>query len=146
MKNLFDPAAKEEIIKRISSLTSNTTPQWGKMTVAQMLKHNTMPLEMALSNPKPKRGLLGKLFGPMIKNAVVGQTPFKKNGFTPKQFKIDTQEVFDIQKARLLDQVKRFTPANVSDKTHPMFGPLTDAEWGQSQYKHLDHHLTQFGV
>jgi hypothetical protein len=29
---------------------------------------------------------------------------------------------------------------------HPIFGELTAEQWGQMQYKHLDHHLTQFGV
>jgi hypothetical protein len=146
MKNLFDSATREEILKRINSLNVQTKAQWGKMTVAQMLKHSTLPMAMALSNPKPARGLMGKIFGPLIKGAVIGPKPFKKNGFTPKEFRVDTQEMFDTQKERLVEMINRFTPANVSDKNHPMFGTLTDAEWGQSQYKHLDHHLTQFGV
>ena len=29
---------------------------------------------------------------------------------------------------------------------HPFFGRLTPAEWAIQQYKHLDHHLRQFGA
>jgi len=29
---------------------------------------------------------------------------------------------------------------------HAFFGSLTGAEWGVSTYKHLDHHLRQFGA
>ena len=29
---------------------------------------------------------------------------------------------------------------------HPAFGYFTREQWGQMQYKHLDHHLRQFGV
>jgi hypothetical protein len=29
---------------------------------------------------------------------------------------------------------------------HGFFGPLSGAEWGVSQYKHVDHHLRQFGA
>ena len=29
---------------------------------------------------------------------------------------------------------------------HPTFGEFTQKQWGQFQYKHLDHHFRQFGV
>ncbi|NND11366.1 MAG: DUF1569 domain-containing protein, partial [Flavobacteriaceae bacterium] len=29
---------------------------------------------------------------------------------------------------------------------HPSFGYYTKDQWGKTQYKHLDHHLRQFGV
>jgi hypothetical protein len=28
---------------------------------------------------------------------------------------------------------------------HGFFGKMTGAEWGVTQFKHLDHHLRQFG-
>jgi hypothetical protein len=146
MKNLFDFTNKEDILRRFNSLKADSQPLWGKMSVAQMFKHCTLPITLALTNPKPKRTLLAKIIGPLLKGPVIGPKPFKKNGFTPKEFKVDTQEVFDTQKKALLELIERFTPSNVSDKNHPFFGLMTDAEWGQSQYKHLDHHLTQFGV
>jgi hypothetical protein len=42
--------------------------------------------------------------------------------------------------------LEKYSPASVTDKVHPFFGLLSEAEWGESQYKHLDHHLCQFGV
>jgi hypothetical protein len=146
MKNLFNPQDKQEILQRIGKLNETTQPQWGKMSVAQMLKHCTLPLGIAMANPKPARSLFGRLFGGMIKGPVIGPTPFKKNGYTPKIFKVDTLEVFNEQKNKLVGMLEKFNAASVSDKVHPFFGPLTEAEWGESQYKHLDHHLTQFGV
>jgi hypothetical protein len=59
---------------------------------------------------------------------------------------VDTQEAFDAQKTSLLAMINRFTRMNVSDKNYPFFDLLTDQEWGQSQYKYLDHHLVQFGA
>ncbi len=146
MKNLFNEADKQEVIRRLNTLTANTQGQWGKMTVAQMLRHCTMPLKLALANPKPPRQLLGILLGPFLKSAVIGPKPFKKNGFTPPQFKIESREDFNASKHDLLDLVNRFTPSNITDRVHPFFGSLGEAEWGESQYKHLNHHLTQFGV
>ncbi|HXC05078.1 MAG TPA: hypothetical protein VNZ86_10035 [Bacteroidia bacterium] len=94
MKNLFNKQDKEEILQRIGKLTEATQPQWGKMSVGQMLKHCTLPLGMAMTNPKPKRSLMGKLMGGMFKGPVIGPTPFKKNGYTPKELKVETAEVF----------------------------------------------------
>jgi hypothetical protein len=146
MKNLFDPAVKLEISNRIQALNINSKGQWGKMTVAQMLKHLSIPMNMALTNPKPKRGLMAKIMGPLFKGPVIGPKPFKKNGYTPPELKVDTEEEFNIQKARLTEMLGSFNRANVSDQVHPFFGYLSHDEWGQSQYKHLDHHLAQFGV
>ena len=146
MKSLFDTTDKQEIIARIQSLTPETQGQWGKMDVAQMLKHCTMPLQLALTNPKPKASFLLKLLGRLLKKSVVGPTPFKKNLFTPKEFMIVSYEDFEIQKQSLLSLINKFTMNNITDPKHPVFGTLTELEWGHSQYKHLNHHLTQFGV
>ena len=43
--------------------------------------------------------------------------------------------------------VGRFVAAAGRDMDrHPMFGDLTRGEWGRWGYRHMDHHLTQFGV
>ncbi len=146
MRNLFNPTDKQELLNKINSLTPNTQGQWGKMSVAQMLKHCTFPLQLALTNPKPPRQFIGRILGPLAKETVIGAKPFKRNSFTPKGFKVETEENFNIQKENLLSLINRFIPENVTDKVHPFFGSLSEEEWGQSQYKHLDHHLTQFGV
>lgn len=44
VKDLFDPAVKQEILDRINKLTPQSQRQWGKMDVAQMLAHCQMPL------------------------------------------------------------------------------------------------------
>lgn len=146
MKNLFNRSHKQEILDRINKLTASTQRQWGKMDVAQMLKHCAKPLELALTNPKPPRVFIGRILGPMFKNAVMGPKPFKKGSFTPPEFKIETHENFEEQKNKLIDMINLFTPQNVSDPVHPFFGRMAENEWGEGQYKHLDHHLTQFGV
>ena len=146
MKSLFDPAHKEEIINRISLLTPTTQGLWGKMAVAQMLKHLTLPLNLALTNPKPSRKFIGYILGPIAKSTVIGAKPFKRGSYTPPELRVESREDFNMQKTRVLDMVNRFTQANVSDTRHPFFGNLSHDEWGQSQYKHFDHHLSQFDV
>jgi len=146
MKNLFNNTDKQEVINRLNALTPASKPNWGKMDVAQMLKHCTLPLKLALTNPKPKRKFLGYILGPIIKNPVIGPKPFAKNSFTPPEFRVETAEDYSTQKEKLLGLLNNFNKSNITDAVHPFFGKLTHDEWGESQFKHLDHHLVQFGV
>jgi len=146
MKNLFDAANKQEIVDRINKLTPESQAQWGKMNVSQMFAHNVLPMELALTNPKPPRQLMGRIFGGLVRNKVIGPEPFKKNGFTPKEFKVEDEKKFYEEQKKLLGMVEVFTRENITDTVHPFFGKMTQDEWGELQYKHLDHHLQQFGV
>ncbi|MBS1494062.1 MAG: DUF1569 domain-containing protein [Bacteroidetes bacterium] len=146
MKNLFDDGPRQEIIERINKLTPESKQLWGKMSVSQMLAHNVIPMELALQNPKPARQFMGKIFGGMVKKKLLSPEPFKKNGFTPKEFRIDSPKEFNEQKEKLLSTVNRFKRGAIKDTVHPFFGNMTEDQWGQLQYKHLDHHLQQFGV
>ncbi|HZL25934.1 MAG TPA: DUF1569 domain-containing protein [Acidobacteriaceae bacterium] len=50
---------------------------------------------------------------------------------------------------RLLGFIDRFAGAGADGCTkhpHTFFGPMTPMEWAGFMYKHLDHHLRQFGV
>jgi len=149
MNSLFDTQANEEIINRINLLTVNSKNLWGKMNVAQMLKHSQQPLLVALGDKKLKRGLIGILFGTMAKKSFLKLEQFKKNLPTDPSFIVKDQKEFEEEKQKLTELVKRFStlgPAGISKDPHPFFGRLTIEEWDTLQIKHLDHHLRQFGV
>jgi hypothetical protein len=63
-----------------------------------------------------------------------------KDGTKPEEFHRDMTELL-----RCFDAM-RSLPADFKWAPHPKFGPLTAQEWGKLGYKHLDHHLRQFGV
>jgi hypothetical protein len=147
MKNLLNDNDRAEVTARVRALTADHKALWGQMDVAQMVTHCQRPIELALMNPKPARSLMGYLMGRLAKNDVFGPKPFKKGSFTPPQFKIVDPQDFHTNKEKLLQLIERFPKEmpNVG-QVHPFFGPLTLTEWGQGQYKHLDHHLSQFGA
>jgi hypothetical protein len=147
MKNLLDLAYRQEIIARINTLTPATQGQWGKMDVSQMLAHCQRPLELAYRDPKPSRTLMGRIVGPMAKKEVFGDRPFKKNGYTPPQFKVTEPQDFSPNKEKLIALIERF-PIEMSGVSlaHPFFGPMPLEQWGEGSYKHLDYHMGQFGV
>jgi hypothetical protein len=149
MKSLFIPVNNSEIIERINRLSSNTKPEWGKMTVAQMVTHAQKPFLVAFDELKLKRGLIGVLFGGIAKKKLISPEPFGRNLPTDPNFKISGSPEFEKEKSKLMDYVKLFSqkgPAGLTKDPHPFFGKLSPDEWDTLMYKHLDHHLRQFGV
>ena len=149
MKSLFNERDSNEIINRISTLTSEIKPQWGKMSAAQMMAHVQMPLKVAVGEVKLKRGLIGILFGRIAKNKLAGEVPFSRNLPTDKNFIIRNQPGFEEERQLLVSIVRRFQqlgPDGLSKEPHPFFGKLTVQEWDNLMWKHLDHHLRQFSV
>jgi len=150
MKNLFDKQISEEVIGRINNLSNITKPTWGKMSVSQMLAHCCVTYEMALTDKYPKPNAFTKwILKTFVKNMVVSEKPFTKNGKTAPQFIISDEREFKKEKNRLIDfivQTQELGGTYFDGKDSHSFGKLTTAEWNSSFYKHLNHHLTQFGV
>jgi len=147
IKNLFDPAVKQEIIDRINKLTPQSQGQWGKMDVAQMLSHVQAPISVAFGNTTVKGNWLMRLILPFFKSMLYNEKPWKQGLPTDKTF-ITTGSAKDFEKEKgiVLDMVSRFTEGNMINDKHPVFGRLTKEQWSKATWKHLDHHLRQFGV
>jgi len=147
LKNLFDPAVKREIIDRISKLTPQSQSQWGKMNVSQMLAHVQVPMGVAVGKHKLKRTLFGRIVGPLAKPILYNNKPFKHHLPTDKSFVMTGQEKdFEKEKQSLISTINLFTEQTMVDEPHPFFGKLTKEQWSVGTWKHLDHHLQQFGV
>lgn len=149
MKNLFEPASVTEIKQRIERLGPQSERQWGVMTPAQMLAHCSTWMEQAAGLNKPPRSFIGRIVGKMAKKSVLGEAPIRRNMPTEKSLIMRDDKDFVAEQRRLLDWVDRFAAAGPDGcTTHPhcFFGPMTPHEWAVLGYKHLDHHLHQFGV
>ena len=147
VKNIFDPAIKQEIINRINKLTAESKALWGKMNVGQMLAHVQQPIGSAMGLFKHPRSLFGKIFGRMAKSITYNDKPFKRNLPTDKSFIMTPHEKdFEKEKQGLLNMLHGFKEENIKNDVHPFFGKLTKEEWSKGMYKHLDHHLQQFDV
>ena len=150
LPDIFSKQVTDEIIQRINNLTPTTQPKWGKMNVSQMLAHCNVTYEMLYENkheaPKGLMKLILKLF---IKKVVVGEAPYKQNSRTAPAFLITTEKEFNAEKARLIGYItktQQLGGASFNNKESNSFGPLTTIEWNNMFYKHLNHHLSQFGV
>jgi len=89
MKTIFDKTTREELIHRINMLNENSTAQWGKMNIYQMLKHCTLYEEMLLGKKKFKQIFLGRLFGKIAMKELIGnESPIKRNLPTIPEIKV----------------------------------------------------------
>lgn len=149
MNTLYDKNLNQQIIERINHLTPASKGQWGKMDVSQMLAHCSTALEVAIGDKEEKREFIGYLFGKMAKKQALSDKPIKKGMPTSKVFKITSNRNFEDEKTRLITLIIRFAqlgPHGVKNNPHPFFGYMTAEEKGILQWKHLDHHISQFGA
>jgi len=150
MKNIFDPKVTQELIERINTLTPETVPNWGKMSVDQMLAHCCVAYEMAYTDKHPKpNAFMRFILKIFVKNGVVSEKPYAKNLRTAPAFIISERKNFEVEKARLIEFVEKtqkLGSQHFDGKESLSFGPMSSVEWNNQFYKHLDHHLTQFGV
>ena len=149
MPNLFEPQTAEEIISRLNKLTPTTQNKWGKMNVAQMLKHCNDALGTATGDVTLNPPFIFKIIAPLIKKKVMENKPYKHGLPTAKEFVISDEREFDVELTNVLERINKFISngeAKVEGLRHPAFGKLTAYEWGFSQWKHFDHHLRQFGA
>jgi hypothetical protein len=149
LKNLFQPEAVEEVVSRVETLQPSAQRQWGKMDVAQMMAHCSAALDMASGRLNPPRIFIGRLIGPFIRPIYTNEKPFSQNNPTDKQLVVSDPRDFAREQERLKRCLREFHEGGEAKCTrhpHPFFGELTPQAWGRGMYKHLDHHLRQFGA
>jgi hypothetical protein len=150
MKNMFEAGRVEEVKQRIAQMRPDSARQWGKMNPAQALEHCSRGIEMALGDKTPPRVFVGRVLGWIVKPLALGNDePMRRNSPTAKELIVEDERDLGTERARLCGLIDRFAaggPAGCTTHPHAFFGPLTPEQWAILSYKHLDHHLRQFGV
>lgn len=148
--NIFKADVAAGVISRIEKLSPSTAPLWGKMNAAQMLAHCNVTYELVYENKHPAPGFFLKLMlKTFVKPAVVTEKPYPKNSRTAPAFLITGEKDFEAEKKRLIAHIQhtqQLGEDHFDGKESISFGRLTKTEWNNMFYKHLDHHLSQFGV
>lgn len=147
MKTIWQTADKEELLARLAKLNSESMPHWGKMNCAQMLAHVADGMRMTLGDLpcRPKRGPLK--FWP-LKQLIIYWLPFPKGAPTAPELIARAADGIEEERAAVRVMLERMAASSARQDwpAHPAFGQLSAQDWGALVYKHLDHHLRQFGV
>jgi hypothetical protein len=145
MKTILDKTTRDELIARIKTLDENSTAQWGRMNIYQMLKHCTLAEEMYLGKKKYKRVFPGRLIGRMaLKNLLKDEKPIGRNAPTSADFKVkESNGDVSSEKAKWIALMGEYAHFSNTGLVHWFFGKMTKEQVGYLVYKHTDHHLRQ---
>ncbi|RPE12431.1 DUF1569 domain-containing protein [Chitinophaga lutea] len=150
LPNIFTQPVAQDIIRRINLLQPGTTAQWGKMNAGQMLAHCNVQYELVYDDNHPKPGFVMRfILRSFVKKIVTSAQPYKQNAQTAPAFIIKGDRDFDREKTRLIGYIRQTAELGehaFEGKVSHSFGALSKNQWNNLFYKHLNHHLTQFGV
>jgi hypothetical protein len=147
VKNLWESDARQEISHRLDRLRPDAVAVWGRMNARQMMAHVVDALRMAIGDLKAEERKLPIRFAP-LKQLIIYGPPFPKNSPTAPELKGRQADDWEAECAKLRELMETFAsrPRDTVLPRHPAFGKLSRRAWGALSYKHLDHHLRQFGV
>ena len=147
MKSLWNASDQRALQERVCRLTSGHAAQWGRFTAGQMVAHLSDSLRMASSElPVASRRL--PIRYPPLKQLIIYWLPFPKNAPTAPELLVRAPGDFSADRAELERRIAAVARAgpSVLSREHPAFGAMNGRRWGVLIYRHIDHHLSQFGV
>ncbi|MEO8239209.1 MAG: DUF1569 domain-containing protein [Flavobacterium sp.] len=149
-KDFFSEKMLQTLTKRVNSLTPQSQRKWGTMSPEQMLHHLNLATGSALGYfdlPDESFWMSRTVFKFLLVD-VLSKQP--KGLRIPLTFKIPQTEHFDFEheKKLLLEIINKACNSKTTADwgPHPLFGKMSDKEWGRLLTVHIDYHLKQFGV
>jgi len=146
IRTLLNEQDRTLILERLRRVAPEARPAWGTLDAPRMLCHVADQLRVALGDipAEPVHSLMSRT---LLKFLVVN------TGMRPPRAKIETAPEMLLSHptnwnddlsacVALAERVGRGSACAI----HPTFGVLSPQEWGRLCWKHLDHHLSQFGV
>ena len=148
-RSLRDTAGRRAILERLATLTPEHSRLWGRMEPSQMLPHLASGLRLALGEKKPEGTPPGALRGAVLRRLAIYWLPWPKGKIESLPGAFNTPSAgFNRDREIAVELIERFAsaPARTLGSIHPAFGRMSARDWDVLQYRHLDHHLRQFGV
>lgn len=136
----------ESLLARLDRVRPDAKAEWGTLDAPRMLCHLGDGLRLALGEipSKPHHSRLSRTLGRFLVVHTGFQAPRGKVKTAPEMLtSMPADWESDVEALRRL-AIR--VGSGAARAVHPAFGPLTPEEWAKLSWKHMDHHLTQFGV
>ena len=147
MPTLFDPSARAQIVSRLSRLAPDRQPLWGRMNAGQVQTHLADQLRSGLGDLACRsRGGPFRFFP--LRELIIYLLPWPKGVPTAPELLSTSPAEFAGDQKVLAELVERFGTRKDGEPwgEHPAFGRISRRAWGVLAWRHLDHHLRQFGL
>ena len=147
VRSIEDAAVRQELLARLAKVRADTRPQWGKFNAPQMVAHLNNALRMGLGElnvagkPSPVANPLGRWL-------LIYRLKWPQGTPTAPELLAPPSGDWDAELVTFHDLLERSgtRPAGAAWPRHPIFGKMTGRDWSVLAAKHINHHLTQFGV
>ena len=151
MSTVFDPSASRALARRLKGLPPDARPLWGRMTPHQAVVHLADSFRMSLGELDTAMPSMGPL--KYLLRFVAFTLPFPLprgvrtapeldkaagGGTQPGDFSADLAELEEL--------LERFIASGGDLPPHPIWGRMSRGMAGRYAWRHVDHHLRQFGV
>lgn len=153
MPSFFDPGARELLERRIAGLAPDAPRRWGRMSAHQAVCHLADSFGAVLGDVTLTRPDVPAVFGsaPARFVALTLPLPWPKGVATAPEMDQEQRGTppgeYEADVARLRENMHRFARSGGRGlEPHIVFGPLGPGEWGRWGWRHVDHHLRQFGA
>jgi len=147
MRSLRNDSVRANINERILRLTPTAKPLWGKLDAPHMLCHLVDTVGMGLGEVRLPAANKPAFQRFPLKHLILYVLPMPRNAPTAPALVARIPADFHAERARLVELISRLASAPSGQGVeHPFFGPLSNEQWNIHQWKHLDHHLRQFGL
>jgi hypothetical protein len=144
---MLQAEVREEVRRRLASIPADRPPIWGRMDATHMMAHVGDAMRMALGDlPVAPKRLPFRY--PPLKQLILYVFPFPRDAPTATELVSRTPRSLDEERRAIEGHLERLAARDPAARgpEHPIFGPLTVRQWGALGYKHVDHHLRQFGA
>jgi Protein of unknown function (DUF1569) len=147
MKSIWQRESQRELTDRFGRLAWDRRAEWGSFTAPKMVCHLADSLRMAMGDLKVAPKKLPIRYPP-LKQLVIYVAPFPKGAPTAPELLVRQPGEWTNDVADLQSLLARAATASSTDAwpEHPAFGRLSRRAWGVLMYRHIDHHLKQFGA
>lgn len=145
MKTLWQADDRQELVQRLRRVGADSPARWGKMDAPQMVAHCADAVRMALGMLTVPSKWLPIRYAPL--KQIILYLPFPKGAPTAPQLVERRAGDWSAEVADLIDLMEDLAARQPNELApeHPAFGAMSHKAWGALGYKHLDHHLRQFG-
>src|SRR6188472_1096402 len=152
MKTVGDPKVLHTLVRRLRTIGPDSPRRWGTLTPHEMLCHLGDASDMVLgarcrNTPVPERNRpLIKLLG--LWSPIPWPHGRPTNPMHNPRAEGTRPSVFEKDLARAIDGVERIAVATpgVLIQAHGLFGSMSLHDWQRWAYRHINHHLRQFGA
>ncbi len=148
-RSLRDPVGRQSILDRLARLSPSSQRLWGRMETPQLLPHLATGLRFALDEQKMEGSTPGPFRAAIFRTLAIHLLPWPKGKIQAPKGAFSTPSAgWERDRQIVKELINRFAAAPNGNlaAVHPVFGRMSPHDWDVLQYRHLDHHLRQFGV